>query len=145
MRFEETLGLSHDLGQLDHELRLRINIALAPLGLTSPKYAVLSVLEARGAMTNADIARECAVTAQTMNRIMKDLEASGFVSKASDASNSLKLPFSLTPKALAAVCSAHVAVNDLELRMVRGWSETEIDTLRGLLRRCYGNLRENSE
>lgn len=142
MRFEETLGLSHDLNQLVHELRLRINVALAPLELTSPKYAVLSVLEAQGAMTNADLARECAVTAQTMNRIMKDLEASGFVSKTSDVSNNLKLPFSLTPKALAAVCSAHVAVNAVELNMVRGWPENEIGSLRNLLHRCYDNLRE---
>jgi hypothetical protein len=40
---------------------------------------------------------------------------------------------------------SHVAVNDLELGMVKSWSEAEIDTLRGLLRRSYGNLRENSE
>lgn len=141
MRFEETLGLSQDLNQLVHELRLLINVRLAPLGLTSAKYTVLSVLEAHGAMTNADLARECAVTAQTMNRIMKDMEVAGLVSKSNESATGLKQPFVLTPKALAAVCSAHVAVNDLELAMVHGWTDNTIAELRTALQRCHENLR----
>ncbi len=141
VRFEETLGLSHDLNQLVHEMRLRINASLAPLGLTTPKYAALSVLEARGAATNAELARECAVTAQTMNRIMKDLETAGFVTRLGGAALGLKQPFELTPKALAAVCAAHVAVNDVELAMVQGWAGEAVEQLQGALRLCHDNLR----
>jgi len=140
VRFEETLGISHDLTHLVHEMRLGINGALAPLGLTTPKYAALSVLEARGTATNAELARECAVTAQTMNRIMKDLETAGFVQRVNDGSSGLKQPFVMTEKALSAVCSAHVAVNGLELAMVKEWSADEIDMLRRLVARCHENL-----
>lgn len=141
MRFEETLGISHDLSQLVHEMRQGINARLAPLGLTTPKYAALSVLEARGDMTNADLARECAVTAQTMNRIMKDLESGGFVTKASGGATGLKQPFTLTEKAQTVICSAHVAVNDLERAMVMNWPDAEIDALRRVVKRCHDNLR----
>jgi DNA-binding MarR family transcriptional regulator len=40
-------------------------------------------------VTNADLARECSVSAQTMNRIIKDLEAGGFVKKQSDNAGGL--------------------------------------------------------
>jgi DNA-binding MarR family transcriptional regulator len=140
MRFEDTLGISHDLSQLVHEMRLCINERLAPLGLTTPKYTALSVLEAKGAMTNADLARECSVTAQTMNRIIKDLEAGGFVRKQSDNAGGLKQPLALTKKAEKVICNAHVAVNDLELAMVNGWSDKEVDSLRDTMQRCYDNL-----
>jgi DNA-binding MarR family transcriptional regulator len=140
MRFEDTLGISHDLSQLVHEMRLCINERLAPFGLTTPKYAALSVLEAKGAMTNADLARECSVTAQTMNRIIKDLEAGGFVKKQRDNADGLKQPLALTRKAEKVICNAHVAVNDLELAMVKGWSKAEINALRDIVQRSYDNL-----
>jgi DNA-binding MarR family transcriptional regulator len=143
MRFEDTLGISHDLSQLVHEMRLCINERLAPLGLTTPKYAALSVLEAKGVMTNAELARECSVTAQTMNRIIKDLEAAGFVKKQSDNADRLKQPLTLTKKAEKVICKAHVAVNDLELTMVNGWSDKEINTLRDIVQRCYDNLLQS--
>ncbi len=142
MRFEDTLGISHDLSQLVHEMRLCINERLAPLGLTTPKYTALSVLEAQGALTNADLARECSVTAQTMNRIIKDLEAAGFVEKQSDSSTGLKQPLVLTKKAEKVICDAHVEVNDLEMAMINKWSDQKTESFRKMLQHCHDNLRQ---
>lgn len=44
------------------------------LDLTTPQYAILSVLLEFPGLSNADLARKCFVTPQTMNLIVKNLE-----------------------------------------------------------------------
>lgn len=137
MRFEDTLGISHTLKAAEREMRQRLEMALQPLGLTSAQYTVLSTLEVECDLTNAELARRCYVTPQTMNRIMQNLEDSGFVKKSTDESHALKLQFKLTAHAKKLVCTAHIAVNQVELDMVKALNKKEIRQLEDLLKRLY--------
>ena len=129
----------------DHELRQKIDAALEHLGLTSAQYSVLSVIESGETMTSAELARKCFVSPQTMNRILQNLEKDGFVKKSANPDHGLKLDYTFTNKAIKTLCDAHVAVNDIELKMVKGLSKKDIDTLQKLLDHGFKNLRKDSD
>ncbi len=134
MRFEETLGLSYFLRLAEHDIRWHINVALKSLQLTLPTYSVLSVLEARPGLTNAQLARECSVSPQTMVRMLHSLEKEHLL-KTTDGPL-----YSLTPKAVRKICAAHVEVNKLELQMVKGLGAREIKQFEEILAIMRSNM-----
>lgn len=129
MRFEETVGISSLLNHVEHELSQRIEQSLRPLGLTLPQYSTLSFIEMGEALTNADLARRCYVTPQTMNRILQNLLKMKLVKKVSASNHKLKLYFTLTPTATKLVCDAHVIINDIEKKMIRGLGKKDFGVL----------------
>lgn len=142
MRLKDTLGISHLIKKLEHELSLKLSAALEPLGMTLPQYVVLSCLEEKPHATNADLARKASVTPQTMNRILQILEREKFVTRRPDPEHGLKQGFALTPKAEKAVCSAHERVNEVELAMVRGLSKKGLAEFQEAIRECGQGLEQ---
>jgi DNA-binding MarR family transcriptional regulator len=142
MRFADTLGLSYALKVVENEMRQRMDLILKPLGLTSAQYSALAALEAESGLTNADLARRCSVTPQTMIRLVQTLEAGGFLEKTPDAGHSLKINFHLTPKARDVLCDAHVQVNTMELGMVKGLPKAEVRKLLENIESCRAQLRK---
>lgn len=142
MRFADTLGLSYALKVVENEMRQRMDLILKPLGLTSAQYSALAALEAESGLTNADLARRCSVTPQTMIRLVQTLEGGGFLEKTPDSGHSLKINFHLTPKALDVLCQAHVVVNTMELTMVKGLPKAEVRKLLENIESCRAQLRK---
>lgn len=140
MRFKDTLGISHQLKIVEHELCQRIEFELAKLGLTFPQYAALSYLEEKTTATNAELARSLFVTPQTTNRIMQNLERDGFVTKLQNSEHGLKQDFKMKPKAEKILCEAHVLVNEIELKVVKGLSKKRLKELEDILDQCLQNL-----
>ncbi len=54
---------------------------VAPHGLGIPQYVVLSLLAETPGLANADLARRAFVTPQSMNEVLKQLEATGLVER----------------------------------------------------------------
>lgn len=142
MRSKDTLGISHSLKVVEHELEQAIAVALEKMGLTPPQYGALSYLEEHCVGTNADLARWCSVTPQTMNKILQNLERDGFVTKAPHPEHGLKIEFTCTPKAKKVICQAHVKVNDIETAMVEGLPKKGVQNLQDVLQCCLRNLRK---
>jgi DNA-binding MarR family transcriptional regulator len=140
MRFKDTLGLSHKLKIVEHELCQKIELELAKLSLTLPQYTVLSHLEEKITATNAELAKKSSVTPQTMNRIMQNLERDGFVVKLKNSEHGLKQDFKMKPKAEKILCDAHALVNDIEIKMVKGFTKKSIKEFEGILEKCLQNL-----
>lgn len=138
MRFEETLGVSHLLRVTEHELRQNLDHALADLDLTYPQYAALSGLEAQAPISNADLARNCFVTAQTMNKIIENLVAGGLVKRSKDPENAVKQCLSLSPNGKSRVCKAHIVVNKIERTFMKGIS---FSRFKEMMERGSENLR----
>jgi DNA-binding MarR family transcriptional regulator len=140
MRFKDTLGLSLYLRNLQNEMHKRIDANLKPLHLTSAQYSTLSAIEEGDAkaITSAALARSCYVTPQTMNRILHNLNDDRFVHRSPEAKQS----YALTKKAIATLCDSHILVNDLECKMVAGFSKKETQQLLSFLKRCFENLHE---
>lgn len=121
-------------------MRACIDIGLAPLKMTSSQYQVMSCLEVSKNLTNADLARKCQVTPQTMIRILQNLERDGFIRKCAANENKLKIDMELTAKGLKAICDAHIAVNDVELKAFKGMNKTERAAFQAALQQGLDNL-----
>ena len=69
------------LRQASQALRTALDLALRSSGLTSPQYAVLSVLARDPGVSGADLARACNTTPQAMNGVLATLEREELVER----------------------------------------------------------------
>src|SRR4030081_2110037 len=67
------------LRRTQHAVRTLLDIELGSTGLTTQQYTVLAALERDGELSSSDLAREFGMTAQTVNVLVKNLEACGFL------------------------------------------------------------------
>jgi DNA-binding MarR family transcriptional regulator len=63
------------LRRTQHAVLSRLDSELGVTGLTTPQYTVLAALEQAGELSASDLAREFGMTAQTVNVLVKRLEA----------------------------------------------------------------------
>lgn len=84
------------LRQTQHAVRTRLDSELAATGLTMPQYMVLAALERAGEVSASDLAREFGMTAQTVNVLVKSLEATGHLRRCAHPTHGRILLASLT-------------------------------------------------
>jgi DNA-binding MarR family transcriptional regulator len=115
-----------------------VDDALRQVGLTTAQYAVLGFLEdaGPGGLSNAELARRCYVTPQTMNQILASLEARGIVQRSTHPSHGRILPTRLTQQGRQLVTQAHERVGAVEARMTAQLSEDQRHQLTRLLEVC---------
>ncbi|HYD05604.1 MAG TPA: MarR family transcriptional regulator [Reyranella sp.] len=124
--------LGYLLRQASVALRTAMDRALADQGLTSPQFAVLTMIVAYPGASGADLARLTFLTPQTINVIVRNLERDGAIEKTAHATHGRILRLSATAKgqALLKRCRARVATVEVELarllsrdeqRTVRRW------------------------
>ena len=85
------------LRQTQHAVRNLLDEGLAATGLTMPQYAVLAEIDQRGELSASDLAREFGMSAQTVNVLVKGLEASGLLRRSRHPTHGRILLASLTP------------------------------------------------
>jgi DNA-binding MarR family transcriptional regulator len=73
--------LAYVVGRFHTVLRAELSRRLAPEGLSVPEFTALSVLGARGGLSNAELARRSFVTPQAMNQVLASLEEKRLVSR----------------------------------------------------------------
>ncbi len=133
------LGYAIKLAQ--HGLRLRMDEALRPLGLTTPQYGVLCALEAEPGMSNARLARALFVTAQTMHGTLSNLERAGLVERNPDPDHGRAQPGLLTGTGKHTLATAHRTIRDVEERMMDGIGAVDAKRLTAALMRCAERLK----
>src|SRR3981081_3589407 len=84
------------LRRTQHAVRTRLDADLAATGLTTPQYTVLAVVEREGELSASDLGREIGMTAQTMNVLVRGLEAYGLLRRVSHPEHGRILLASLT-------------------------------------------------
>ena len=142
MDTEGSLGRSvgYQMKRAQHALRLEMDRVLRGVGLTTPQYAALSVLEHEAGLSGAALARRCFVTPQTMNQILMNLQGSGMVERRPHPEHGRVLSAYLTPKGAELVAQAHGEVGTIEERMLAGLNREERSQLLETLRRCADSL-----
>lgn len=128
------------LKRVQHALRGRMDAALRPVGLTTPQYSVLTAVRADPGISNATLARETFVTAQTMQAIVTNLERDGLILRQADPSHGRILRTGLTDHGRETLIRADQVVSGVESAMIRSLSDGEVATLIDLLGRCGENL-----
>lgn len=118
-------SLGYVLKEASSALRIAMEAALRPLGMTVTRYACLELLAQRPGLSNSELARGAFVTRQSMNVLLQALEQEGDVTRPAEAPVGKILPTQLTPRGRQNLEEATVAVRAVELRMLGGITPDE--------------------
>ncbi|MGC7094292.1 MarR family winged helix-turn-helix transcriptional regulator [Amycolatopsis lurida] len=91
--------------------------ALREHGLTVPQYACLELLDQQPGLSNAELARGTFVTRQSMNVVLRGLQADGLITRPSTTDHGRALPASLTEAGQERLDRARAAVYAIDQRL----------------------------
>lgn len=106
-------------------LRLRMEEALHPYGLTVSHYSCLHRLLREPGISAAGLARATFVTRQSMNSMLQQLLERGLVERPARPESGRALPTVLTAAGVELLAAAQAAVDGVEERMLSGLSPSE--------------------
>ena len=136
----EAPTLSYLVGRAERVLRRAMNEVLAAHGVSLNQYTTLSVLERRGGLSNAQLARRALVSPQSMNEVLLSLEERGLVRRRAHPDHGRILQAQVTPKGRKLLRACETEVGDLEERMVSAISRADRQTFRAALVECVHAL-----
>jgi DNA-binding MarR family transcriptional regulator len=117
--------LSYVIARLERALRAAINDRVKLHGITTLQYTTLSVLGARGGLSNAQLARRSYMTPQAMSEVIEALEAKGLIRRDPHPNHRRIYPAALTAKGRRVLGACDRAVDELEEQVLRDLSPTE--------------------
>ena len=133
--FDALTSLSYNLKRTQHALRQAMDRTLTELDLTTPQYSALSQLTSEG-LSNAELARRCFVTPQTMHQLTGGLEARGLVERSQHPEHGRIVQVSMTKTGRELLEEAHKLVHAVEAKMTQAISNTEKQQVSGILEKC---------
>lgn len=131
------------LRRTQHAVRIRLDADLAETGLTTPQYTVLSAIEREGALSASDLAREFGMTAQTVNVLVKSLEAGGYLRRSRHPTHGRILLTSLTAAGRRALKRGLTVALGVQDRVLSGLTASDCRRLRRLLNEIEQASAEN--
>jgi DNA-binding MarR family transcriptional regulator len=121
------------LRQAWHAVRSAMEMALRPHGLTSPQYAVLSVVARAPGASGADLARACNTTPQAMNGVLATLERESLLERHPHPTHGRILQATLTSEGQHRLEAAQPAIRRFERETEEDFSADEIATVKAWL------------
>lgn len=134
--------LGYIIKRAQQALRSRMDTALDKVDLTTPQYAALSILEEEQKLSNAELARRCFLTPQTMHKIVTGMEEKGLVERKSDPTHGRKINTLLTSPGKKKLGEAHQIVKQIEQEMTAGLSANDVEATINNLVHCIQSLKE---
>ena len=134
--------IAYSIGRLERALRQRLAEVTGSVGLTVAQYTALSVLQARGQMSNAKLAQRSFVSPQAMNEILKAMVSKRMVARRPDPSHKRVVQISLTALGERILRECDAAVEEVEESMLERLSEAERLQFHGFLKTCIAELEE---
>ena len=135
---EQRLG--YLIKRAQQTLRAAMDGALRDLGVSTPQYAVLSLLAEEPGLSNAELARRAFVTAQTMHEILALLQLRGWVGRQSHPGGGRVRQTQLTDAGKDLLAAAQERVGAVEAQMVADLDPRERQQLAAALNRCVTAL-----
>jgi DNA-binding MarR family transcriptional regulator len=133
------------LRQLQGATRRATEEALRNSDLTAAQANVLTELAYGHPRSNAELARLHSVTPQSMAEILASLERRGLISRSAKPDRGRAMPAELTKEGHSQVLSVHLAMRQVEQRLLDSLSTADISRLRKLLEACLTGIeREDS-
>lgn len=124
---------SYLVARLDRLIRSQLADALKPFDITVPQYTLLSVLERRPGLSNAQLARRSYITAQAMHQVVNGLEERGLIEREVSPDHGRIQMTRLTGDGKEVLDRCDKAVDLVEGRIFGGLGAGEKDHLRKLL------------
>lgn len=125
--------LGYLLRQAQATQRQMMEQALADLGVTAPQFVALTLIDAYGGISGADLARLAYLTPQTVSLIVSNLERMGAIARRAHEVHGRiqQLDLTVTGGALLGKCKRRV--NALEERLLAGLSARDERIIRDWL------------
>jgi DNA-binding MarR family transcriptional regulator len=136
------LVIGYLLKTLHHGLRQALNDALRErrVGLSFAQGATLFELYFEPGLTGAQLARRAPVSAQTMNSMLRNLEALSFIERRPHPESRRADSWFLTGRGADEVAQARVTGDAVFRRMLSALNAEEIGNFQSYLRRCIDAL-----
>lgn len=128
----ESLGTL--LKRAQHALDLALDHELQALSLTPAQYTALAAIEGDPRLSNAELARRCHVTAQTMHRVVALLERDGLVVRKAHPTHGRIQELSLSRKGRTVLAKARTLVSKVEATLLGGLSDRDVKVAGRVLR-----------
>lgn len=112
--------LSYMIARVDRIISKLLTEQLKQLNITLPQYTALSVLAARGSLSNAKLAERSFIKPQSANKILQDLLALGWIEKHSDPTHGRRILIQLTASGKIKINECNLVVEQLEQNMLKG-------------------------
>jgi len=122
--------LGYLLRQAGVMFRVRMDRALADLGVTPPQFTVMTMLDAYPGLSNADLARLSLLTPQTVSVIVGNLKRSGAVASHPHAVHGRIQQLALSESGLDILARCKHRVQAIEKQMSAGLSIEEATIVR---------------
>lgn len=106
---------------------------LEPLALAAPEYFCMRMLVESSGKTNAQLAREARVSPQAMNKVIRELQERGLVTRPATVSSGRSLPATLTRDGRTMMERLDPQVVDAEDRVLAKLSKQDRRDFRRLL------------
>ena len=132
--------LGYLIKRTQQALRYAMDRALTTIDLTTPQYAALSELAKEKGLSNAELARRCFVTPQTMHQIVTGLERSELITRSQHPEHGRIQQVDLTKEGETRLEHAHKLVRGIEKEMTLALTKTDIEQAENLLTECYKAL-----
>jgi DNA-binding MarR family transcriptional regulator len=109
--------IAYLLRQAQASVRLAVDAGLMQVGLTSPQFLVLNLLDAYPGASGADLARLATLTPQTVNLIVRKLEQNKLIARHEHETHGRVLTLALTPTGSAKlkVCKGIAAKTEAQM------------------------------
>jgi DNA-binding MarR family transcriptional regulator len=134
--------IAHQTRRVQQLLRRTGDAALQAVGLTLAQYTVMKIVAESPDASSAEIARQCNVSRQSLQDLMRILRSHGYVRIDEQPTSGRSLPIRITPEGRKVLRKADRAVGRIEDRMVAGISTRDVDRIVAGLRRCAENLED---
>ena len=128
----ELAGVARDVGRA-------FDAALARAGGSRPMWLVLLSLKSRPTANQRELAAAVGIQDATLTHHLNGMEADGLLTRRRDPANRRVHLVELTEAGDAAFRRLRTVAQDYDTRLRTGFSDSELETLRGLL----GRLRDN--
>ena len=128
----ELAGVARDVGRA-------FDAALAGAGGSRPMWLVLLSLKSRPTANQRELAAAVGIQDATLTHHLNGMEADGLLTRRRDPANRRVHLVELTEAGDAAFRRLRTVAQHYDTRLRTGFSDAELDTLRGLL----GRLRDN--
>ena len=135
--------LGYLLRQAHAAVRLKMERALADLGVTSPQFAVLTMLNAYPGLSGADVARLTFLTPQTVGVIIRNLGRDGAIVMTPHPVHGRIQQWTLTPRGATLLKACRERVIDLEKRLAGGLDAKAEASIRRWLANVAAELQED--
>ncbi len=122
--------LGYLLRQASAAQRLRMERAMADVGVTLPQFLVLTMIRAYPGISNADLARLALLTPQTVSVIVANLERSGAITRRPHAVHGRIQHIDVTPEGLALLDACRKRSRGIDQELRTGFTPEEEQVVR---------------